>query len=112
MNWYFAVLQKYFVFDGRARRSEYWYFVLFNFVVSFCFAFAGGFLKMPLLSAFYSLAVFVPTVAVSVRRMHDVGKSGAYCLIPFYNLILACREGDQGENKYGSDPKENNLSFN
>ncbi len=111
MKWYLAVLQNCFVFNGRARRSEYWYFVLFNYMILFSFAFIGGLIQMPLLSSIYSLAVFIPTVAVSVRRMHDVGKSGWYCLIPIYNLILACQEGYRGNNEYGPDPKADNLSF-
>jgi uncharacterized membrane protein YhaH (DUF805 family) len=53
----------------------------------------------------YSLAVLLTTIAVSVRRMHDVGKSGWYLLIPFYNLILLCTDGDAHTNKYGADPK-------
>jgi len=49
----------------------------------------------------------VPSVAVAIRRMHDVGKSGWYALIPLYNLILACTEGVKGINEYGDDPKQN-----
>lgn len=112
MNWYFTVLQKYFVVSGRARRSEYWYFCLFNFIISIAFAVAGDIVKMPALQTIYSLAVIFPGIAVTVRRMHDVGKSGWYCLIPIYNLVLACKEGDKGENNYGSDPKENTLALN
>ncbi|MFZ1458042.1 MAG: DUF805 domain-containing protein [Saprospiraceae bacterium] len=52
-----------------------------------------------------SLALFIPSLAVAIRRMHDVGKSGWYCLIPFYNLILALTEGEKGLNEYGPDPK-------
>lgn len=63
------------------------------------------------LSNLYSLAVLVPSLAVAVRRMHDVGKSGWYILIPIYNLILAVTEGDNGPNEYGEDPKnETNQS--
>jgi uncharacterized membrane protein YhaH (DUF805 family) len=51
------------------------------------------------------LAIFIPSIAVGVRRMHDVGKSGWFLLIPIYNLILACTDGVQGDNEYGADPK-------
>jgi uncharacterized membrane protein YhaH (DUF805 family) len=51
------------------------------------------------------LAVLIPSIAVGVRRMHDVGKSGWFLLIPIYNLILALSEGEKGDNKYGPDPK-------
>lgn len=53
----------------------------------------------------YSIAVFIPGIAVLVRRMHDVGKSGWFALIPIYNIILAMTEGDSGDNAYGPDPK-------
>jgi len=58
-----------------------------------------------LIGGLYSLAVIIPSIAVGVRRMHDVGKSGWYLLIPLYNLILACTDGDSGDNEYGSNPK-------
>ena len=112
MKWYLTVLQKSFDFNGRARRSEYWHFCLCNFLISLAMGISGRLVNMPLLQGLYSLVVLVPTIAVSIRRMHDVGKSGWFCIIPFYNLILACRNGDEGENGYGADPKENNLSYN
>ena len=106
MNYYLKVLQNYATFSGRARRSEYWYFVLFNFIISFVLGFVDGLLMSgELLSSIYSLAVLIPSIAVAVRRMHDVGKSGWFILIPIYNLILACTEGTSGENEYGADPK-------
>lgn len=103
----FAVffLQNYATFTGRARRSEYWYFVLFNIIISFGFGFICGLIQVPELANIYTLAVFIPSIAVGVRRMHDVGKSGWFILIPIYNLILACTEGTQGDNEYGADPK-------
>ena len=58
----------------------------------------------PELANLYSLAVLVPSIAVGVRRMHDVGKSGWFLLIPIYNLILAVTEGEKGENEYGQEP--------
>jgi uncharacterized membrane protein YhaH (DUF805 family) len=67
--------------------------------------FICGILEIPQLANVYSLALLVPSIAVGVRRMHDVGKSGWFILIPIYNLILACTEGTQGENEYGADPK-------
>ena len=53
----------------------------------------------------YTLGILLPSIAVAVRRMHDVGKSGWYILIPIYNFILSVTEGDKGKNKYGTDPK-------
>src|SRR5687768_5564545 len=98
MNYYFKVLQNYATFSGRARRSEYWYFVLFNIIVSIILSVIGTTMKTTILSNIYALAVFLPGLAVGVRRMHDVGKSGWYLLIPIYSLILALEEGEKGEN--------------
>ena len=112
LNYYTKALQNYAVFNGRARRSEYWYFVLFNFIISFVLGYVGQFVGLYNLSNLYSLAVLVPSIAVGVRRMHDVGKSGWFLLIPIYNLILACTDGVTGENEYGTNPKavENDVS--
>lgn len=111
IDWYKTVLQKYAVFDGRARRSEYWYFFLVNFIVSMILTFVDGALGLMSfgVSTVYSLAVLVPSIAVAIRRMHDVGKSGWFILIPIYNLILACTEGEQGSNEYGPNPKNPEL---
>ncbi len=106
MNYYLKVLQNYATFSGRARRSEYWYFFLFNIIISLIFTVVCAFIKMPEMRYIYSFAVLIPGIAVAVRRMHDVGKSGWYALIPLYNFVLACTEGDSGENEYGQDPKE------
>jgi len=111
MNWYLIVLKKYAVFSGRARRKEYWMFVLFNTLIAFILGVIEGITGInsgsddSILAGIYQLAVFIPTIAVGVRRMHDVGKNGWFLLIPIYNLILAIGEGNKGDNKYGADPK-------
>jgi uncharacterized membrane protein YhaH (DUF805 family) len=105
MNYYLNVLQNYATFSGRARRSEYWYFFLFNVIISFVLGFVGVSMGTTILSNIYSLAVLIPGIAVGVRRMHDVGKSGWFILVPIYNLILACTDGENGDNEYGADPK-------
>lgn len=109
MNYYLEVLKKYAQFDGRARRSEYWYFALFSTIISVVLSYVSLAINAPVLSSIYSLAVLIPSIAVAVRRMHDVGKSGWYCLIPIYNLILAFTEGERGANQYGPDPKDPNA---
>jgi len=111
IDYYKTVLQKYAVFEGRARRSEYWYFVLVNFLISLVLSLIDGALGLMTfgISTVYSLAVLVPTIAVAVRRMHDVGKSGWFVLIPIYNFILAVTEGESGSNEYGADPKNPEL---
>ncbi len=100
-----VVLQKYAEFNGRARRAEYWYFLLVSVGISILLTVVGNVLHFGLFGSLYSLAVLVPTIAVAIRRMHDVDKSGWFALIPIYNLILACTEGTRGPNQYGPDPK-------
>lgn len=106
MSYYLKVLTNYAGFSGRARRSEYWYFFLFNSIISFVLSFVGELVGFRMLSYVYSLAVLIPSIAVGVRRMHDVNKSGWFLLIPIYNLVLACTSGTNGENQYGEDPKQ------
>jgi len=101
MNYYLKVWQNFANFDGRARRSEYWMFVLFNVIISIVLQLIS--IKLYYI---YTLAALVPSLACAVRRMHDVGKSGWYILIPIYNFILAVTEGDKGPNEYGEDPKQ------
>lgn len=101
MNWYLKVLKQYADFNGRARRKEYWMFILFNAIVSTVLNVIS-----PEVGGLYSLAVLIPTLAVLIRRMHDVGKSGWYCLIPIYNFILALTDSESGENEYGVNPKD------
>lgn len=100
-----AITNNYANFEGRARRSEYWYFTLFSSIISLILGFIGGAMDFPLLSTIYSLAVIVPSIALAIRRMHDVGKSGWFMLIPIYNLILACTDSEVGQNQYGPNPK-------
>ncbi len=111
MNYYIAVLKKYAIFTGRAGRAEYWYFFLFNILIII------GLMIIEILLGFnsnsgsglmvnlYQLAVIIPSIAVGIRRMHDVNKSGWFILIPIYNLVLAVTAGTRGDNKYGPEPK-------
>ena len=115
IEWYKKVVfQNYANFSGRARRSEYWYFTLINVLiyigVVILVAIALPALFMGIFSL-YILAILVPSIAVGVRRMHDVGKSGWFILIPIYNLILAATDGNKGPNEYGPDPKNPETSF-
>lgn len=103
------VLNNYANFEGRARRKEYWMFGLINFLIFFVLCFLS---LIPYLGIIFSilwgifmLGIMVPSVAVAIRRMHDVGKSGWYMFIPIYSFILACTEGEHRTNEYGADPK-------
>ncbi len=110
MKWFLMALKRYIDFNGSSRRSEYWYFYLFCVIIIFVLGFLA--LYVPpisfLLIIFY-LGIIIPLIAAGVRRMHDVGKSGWYLLIPIYNLILALTPGQMGANEYGPDPKD--LAF-
>jgi uncharacterized membrane protein YhaH (DUF805 family) len=109
IGYYFSGLAKYATFRGRARRKEFWYYALFNGVFAYSFIILFSFVSLEIAISLYILFLlitFLPGFAISVRRMHDVGKSGWYLLIPIYSLILACKKGDIGENKYGPDPKQ------
>ena len=114
-------MKKYAVFEGRARRSEYWNFFLFNYIVSALIsvpAFYGLSRSVPVVvrlygvSVVYSRFIFLPNLAVTVRRLHDTGHSGAHyflVLIPVIGavilLIYLCRDSDPGDNQYGPNPK-------
>ena len=115
------VLTNYATFSGRARRSEYWYFTLFNTLVSSLFTVLSSIFFGPdsamniftSIASLYSLAVFIPSLAVTWRRLHDTGKSGAnffWILLPIIGyimlLIFLCRDSQPGENQYGPNPKE------
>jgi len=98
MNWYLDVLKKYAVFNGRARRKEYWMFFLFNLIIVFVLSFIEGMVNssnngQSILAGIYNLAVLVPSIAVGVRRMHDTDHSGWWLLFPIVNLVFALTEG-------------------
>jgi uncharacterized membrane protein YhaH (DUF805 family) len=114
MNWYLEVLKKYAVFSGRARRREYWIFCLFNFIIALVLGFVEGLIGSPgIVGGLYSLAVFVPGLAVSVRRLHDTNRSGWWLLIAFVPIIGAIvllifmfQDSQPGNNQFGANPKE------
>jgi uncharacterized membrane protein YhaH (DUF805 family) len=118
MNWYIGVLKKYAVFSGRARRKEYWMFVLINLLIGL----ALGIISMPLgltsengnsvLTTLYSLAVLLPNIAVAVRRLHDTDRSGWWFFISFIPLlgfivmlVFMVTDSTPGDNRYGPNPK-------
>ena len=112
MNWYLKCLKQYADFSGRARRTEYWMFVLFNVIISMVLAIIDNFAGTGFLGLIYSLAVFIPGLAVCVRRLHDIGKSGwnyLIGLIPIIGFIILlvwfCKEGERQSNAWGPDPK-------
>ncbi|MEO9569901.1 MAG: DUF805 domain-containing protein [Polaribacter sp.] len=121
MNWYLKVLKEhYFDFTGRARRQEFWMFMLINFIIAFVLGLLDNVLGLNygateengILSTIYSLLVFIPTLALYARRLHDYGKSGWWILLIFFIivgwiwlLIWFCMEGENRPNKWGENPK-------
>ncbi len=119
MNYFVEVIKKYALFHGRARRAEYWNFVLYSTLITLVLGiiessagmttdFSGGVISM-----LFNLFVLIPSLAVAVRRLHDTNTSGWFLLIAlipivgFIVLIFKCAtEGDKGPNQYGPDPKQ------
>jgi len=105
-NWYFEVLKKYAVFKGRARRKEYWMFFLINILISVAIGVVDGVLgSSGVFYNLYSLAIFIPSIAVAVRRMHDTDRSGWWILLPIVNIIFLAQDSQPGENRFGPNPK-------
>ena len=112
MNYYLDVLKKYIVFDGRARRKEYWMFILFNVIIGGVLAILDSILGTAILGYLYSLAVLLPSLAVQVRRLHDINKPWYWIFItliplvgPIWMIVLMATEGTRGDNDFGPDPK-------
>lgn len=129
-----SVFSKYATFSGRARRSEFWWFYLFNVLVNIVL----GLINVKIITSLWSLAILLPSLAVTVRRLHDTGKSGWYILIPIVVAIIACviivlaeasvagmiiayamiivvmilyiiwlvKDSQPGDNQYGPNPKD------
>ncbi|MNZ71899.1 Inner membrane protein YhaH [compost metagenome] len=119
MEWYLAVLKKYGTFTGRARRKEYWMFFLVNLVAYIALAIIDGLTGtfsaesgVGLLGAIYTLALLIPNLALTARRLHDTDRSAWWmliCLIPIIGaivlLVFMCLQGSAGDNRFGEDPK-------
>lgn len=122
IEWYLKVVRdNYANFNGRARRSEYWYFTLASLIITIILGIIDYMLgsALGLVRGVYSLAVLVPTLAVAVRRLHDIAKSGWYICVVFipiagaiWLLVMLCTEGTVGPNEYGPDPKRPYDEFN
>lgn len=118
MEYFKMALQKYAQFTGRSRRSEYWYFVLFYFIIAVVAVILDNLLGIAFLELYgpiyliVVLGLVIPSLAVVVRRLHDVGKSGWFyfiVLIPIIGgiwlLVLMVTDSQPGTNKWGPNPK-------
>lgn len=113
MEWYLKVLKNYVGFGGRARRKEYWMFTLFSFIITLILTIIESLVDLTdILTGLYALAVLLPSLAVSVRRLHDTGRSGWWLLIALLPLIGAiillvftCQDSQPHDNEYGENPK-------
>jgi uncharacterized membrane protein YhaH (DUF805 family) len=113
MEWYIKVIQNYVGFSGRARRKEYWMFVVFNVIISVILSLLQSLIHIqPFLTSLYSLAVLLPSLAVSIRRLHDTGRTGWWVLIALIPIIgsiilivFMCLDSQEGDNQYGPNPK-------
>ena len=119
MSWFIEALRKYAVFSGRSRRKEYWFFVLFVVVISIVLTTIDGLIGaydrsmgVGLLSTIFSLAILIPSIAVSVRRLHDIDRTGWWVLISLVPLIgwivlqvFTVQDSTPGTNRYGPNPK-------
>ncbi len=136
MSWYLRALKKYAVFTGRASRKEFWYFLIFNIVISVMIAVIDGIINAAIndtltstnvtfsvetgtgvLSKFYSWAVLIPSLAVSVRRLHDIGRTGWWLLIapvPLIGIIVLVvfmmKNSIPGDNRFGKELSVEELS--
>lgn len=123
MNWYIKVLKQYADFEGRARRAEYWLFSVLSLVFTYIAVLLDytigtnyGLLPFGVIYTIYFLGILVPTFAVTVRRLHDVGRSGWMIFISLIPLVgsvwlltLLAIDSDSEENKYGVSPKSLNI---
>ncbi|WP_329604836.1 DUF805 domain-containing protein [Vibrio nitrifigilis] len=115
MNWYIQVIKRAINFEDRARRKEYWMFYLFNMIILFVIGFSFQLLQSELIleiGGTYIALIILPCWAVTVRRLHDVGKSGWFIFIPIVPLIgwiiflyLLIKNGDPSDNRFGPNPK-------
>lgn len=110
MKYYILALKRYAEFSGRSSRKEFWFFKILDWLIAcffLAFRIAVEIETAPVfdwLWFIYTLGTFVPSIAVAVRRLHDTGHSGWWILVPFYNIYLLFKKGDEGYNEYGEDP--------
>jgi uncharacterized membrane protein YhaH (DUF805 family) len=114
IQWFVDAFKNFADFKTRSRRKAYWYFFLFNIIISYGLLgviIGVGLESLSFLHTIYTLVALIPSLAVGVRRLHDAGKSGWFLLIPIYNLVLLCTDSEPGTNKWGPNPKNPELDM-
>ena len=116
MNWYFNVMRNYLNVDGRARRTEYWMFMLIYIGMLVAASLLDNLLGTGILGGLVALVHLIPSITVGVRRLHDINRNGWWLLVSLVPLIgwiiaiyFAVKEGDAGSNTYGANPKDLTL---
>ena len=104
------MLKKYATFQGRARRKEYWLFLLVSTLISLAIAVVEALAgDSQILINIYNWGLLLPTIAVGVRRLHDSDRSGWWLLLPIVNLIFLIQDGTPGDNRFGPNPKATSV---
>lgn len=111
-QYFLLAFKKYAVFKGRSTRSEFWYFYLAYIIIAIILSILSSFAKsLDVLVILFGIVSIIPILAISVRRMHDIGKSGwnyLWNLLPIigniYFIVLLCTKSQEGDNKYGPNP--------
>ncbi len=110
MNWFIKALKSYATFQGRARRKEFWFFTLFYIIIAIVAIVVDGLIGFPILSIVTFLGLIVPSIAVSIRRLHDIGRSGWWYLISLIPLgfivliVFFCLASEPESNAHGPNP--------
>ena len=113
MNWYLKAMKQYVDFSGRARRKEYWMYFLVYFLITLVCGVVEGVLSMPgVLTGLVALVHLLPSLGVTVRRLHDTDRSGWWILIALIPLVgwlvllyFTVIAGQTQDNRFGADPK-------
>ena len=115
MEWFIKCIKQYADFKGRARRKEYWMFALFYSIFSIAAMLIDAILweEIPIFEILFDLFIFIPYLAVCIRRLHDTGNSGWWVIISLipiigtiWFLVLVCSNSEPGTNEWGDNPKE------
>lgn len=112
LSWFLDPIQKQYAdFEGRSSRKQYWMFTLYYFIIAIVVGIIGGIINFEFLGTVLSLALLLPSIGMSFRRLHDINKSAWWLLISFVPLLgwlvliyFAVQPGDKGDNQYGKDP--------